>query len=164
MGGLGPRKGIGPEPVQALYQAELEDMCQEEGNWQWEEGLHDEGSVTNRSDGMVCDSTTGKALDMPKRSRRVARRNWATCERCTCGAVFQGPKLPRMDKARSLEHDGSTLTKATKSDAVSWPKSSQEAISERICMQELLLCLLLATYYPIRLRDAVDQPLSRVGN
>ena len=52
--------------LQALYQTELEDMCQEEGNLQWEDGLHDEWSATSRADGMICDSTTGKALDMAK--------------------------------------------------------------------------------------------------
>ena len=46
--------------------AELADMCQGEGECKWEGWLHEEWSESSRTDGMVCDSTTGKVLDPAK--------------------------------------------------------------------------------------------------
>jgi len=91
-GGSGQDLARGPptEPMQALYQAELEDMCQEDDVWHWQEDLEASTSVvgsarfpdTGAGKGQdwkveewetwtgphdaVCDSTTGKPLDVRK--------------------------------------------------------------------------------------------------
>ena len=62
--GLSSARRTTTEPLQILCQAELEDMCQDDDDWQWQEHWVDDWKTSEGPGGAVCDSTTSQALDM----------------------------------------------------------------------------------------------------